>query len=194
MSFLNRTENLHTRTFQYVQQRTEDWLPGLAARVIFSSALMVYFINAALTKVGDGVFGFLVPQPSAYIQILPSVMESYGYNASAIPFFPYGIIVYLGTYTEFLLPVLILLGLFTRLSSLAMVGFIFVLSFVDIAFHGVDASTIGTFFDRVHDSAILDQRLLWLFPLIYLIIRGPGTISADYLLGRFWTSRQGSTS
>ena len=46
------------------------------------------------------------------------------------------------------------------------------------------AQTIGALFDRVQDGVIADQRLLWIFPLIYLIIKGAGAISVDGLLGR----------
>ena len=38
----------------------------------------------------------------------------------------------------------------------------------------VDAGTIGALFDRFPDSVILDQRLLWIFPLAYLVVKGAG--------------------
>ena len=43
--------------------------------------------------------------------------KAVGYDVSQISFFPYGLLVYLGTYAEFIFPVLILVGLFTRLSA-----------------------------------------------------------------------------
>ena len=94
----------------------------------------------------------------------------------------WGLIVLLGTYSEFLLPLLIVLGLFTRLSALGMIGFIAVQTLVDITVHKVDAATIGALFDRFPDSVILDQRLLWIFPLVYLVLNGGGRISLDGLL------------
>lgn len=190
LSPFHRLAALHASLACRLQSATQDWLLGLSARLIFSSALLVFFLNAAATKTGTGFPDFLVPSASAYIQILPSVMEAYGYDETAIPFLPYGLIVYAGTYAEFLLPLMILVGLFTRVVSLAMIGFIAVLSFVDIQFHQVDAATIGALFDRVQDAAILDQRLLWLFPLIYLVLRGPGLLSADAVLGRLFASRR----
>jgi putative oxidoreductase len=39
-------------------------------------------------------------------------------------------------------------------------------------------------FDRVHDSVIADQRLLWIFPLIYLAVKGGGPISVDTILSK----------
>ena len=159
---------------------------GLAARLAFSSALMMFFLNSAATKVGSGFPGSLIPTVNAYAQMLPPVAEQAGYNADKIPFFPYALIVYGGTYAEFILPVIILLGLFTRAASVAMIGFIAVMTYVDINFHGADAKTIGVMFDRIHDSAISDQRLLWCIPLIYLILKGPGMISLDGILGFFF--------
>jgi putative oxidoreductase len=175
---------LYSALFHGLQQAAGDWLPGLLARLAFGSVLLVYFFNSALTKVGSGFPGFLIPGSGAYAQILPSVAESVSYDTSQIGFFPYGLIVYAGTYAEFLLPLLVVLGLFTRLSALGMIGFIVVMSYVDITFHGLDAKSIGLPFDRVQDAIIADQRLLWLFPLVYLVLRGPGLLSLDGVLAR----------
>ncbi|MGI9425269.1 MAG: DoxX family protein [Hyphomicrobiaceae bacterium] len=171
--------------FGAIEWITDGWFLGLAARLMFSSALMLYFLNSAATKVGSGFPAWFVPTTGAYAQILPTVAEQYGYNADKIPFLPYGAIVYAGTYAEFVLPILLLVGLFTRLSSVGLIGFIIVMTFVDMNFHGVDAKAIGEVFDRVHDSAISDQRLLWCFPLLYLTLKGPGGLSLDTLLGHF---------
>ena len=170
---------LYDGFFGLLQMLTRGWFLGLSARLVFASVLMMYLLNSAMTKVGSGFPGMLVPQSGAYAQILPSVAEQFGYDASKIPFIPYGLIVHAGTYAEYLLPILILIGLFTRAASAAMLGFIAVMTYVDINFHGAEASTIGAFFDRVQDSAIADQRLLWCFPLVYLMLRGPGLLSLD---------------
>ena len=181
MSFLCRT---YSGLFSIIQKAAGDWFLGLGARLVFSSVLLGYFLNSALTKVGSGFPGFLLPNDGAYAQILPSIAESAGYDVSQISFVPYGLIVMLGTYAEFVLPVLILVGLFTRISALGMIGFIMVQTFVDIVFHGLDDKTIGLPFDRIQDAVVADQRLLWLFPLVYLVIRGAGAISLDGLLFR----------
>lgn len=175
--------NLHDSVFGTLQRNLEDWFLGLLARSTFAAVLFVYFFNSALTKIGDGPLGFLTVTDNAYFQILPSVVERYDFNASQIPFFPYQLIVMAGTYGEIVLPILIVLGLFTRIAALGMIGFVAVQSFVDIAFHGADEKTIGAWFDRLSDATILDQRALWVFLLAYLVIRGAGAISLDYLLG-----------
>ena len=88
--------------------------------------------------------------------------------------------------------VLIVLGLFTRLAALGMLVFVAVQSYVDIAFHGVDAETIGALFDRLPSATIADQRALWAFLLVTLVIKGGGALSLDALLSRLLRARPGT--
>lgn len=175
--------------FGWTQGSLQGWLPGLLARLTFASVLFLYFLNAAKTKVGEGLSGFFQVQDNAYFQILPKVVEQYGYDASQVPVFPYQWIVYAGTYAEFILPVLIVAGLFTRIAAIGMIVFVFVQTFVDITAHAADETTIGSFFDRIPDSAISDQRMLWVFLLVYLIFYGAGKVSLDQLFTRERYSR-----
>lgn len=175
---------VHHGVFGAVQRNLEDWLPGLLGRLVFAGVLLGYFMSSAAKKLGEGATGLFTVTDNAYFQILPSVVERYGYDASRVPLFPYDIIVYLGTYSEVFLPLLIVIGLFTRIAALGMIVFVLVQSYVDIAFHGVDAETIGAWFDRFSDAVILDQRALWIFLLVYLVIRGAGKVSLDHLLDR----------
>jgi putative oxidoreductase len=175
---------LHRCSFGFAEARLDGWFLGLLARLVFAAVLLGYYLSSAGTKVGDGIAGFFMIGDNAYFQILPSVVEAYGYDASQVPFFPYDLIVIAGTYAEFFLPILIVLGLFTRLAALGMIGFILVQSFVDIAFHGADAETIGAWFDRIPDATILDQRALWVFLLLVLVVKGAGVVSLDGVLGK----------
>lgn len=177
----NPITRLHRSIFRSIQKKLQGWFPGLLARVTFASVLFLYFFNSAKTKVGEGLSGFTQVQDGAYFQILPKIVEQFNYDASQVPVFPYQLIVYAGTYAEFILPVLIIAGLFTRLAALGMAVFVFVQSYVDITAHGLDEETIGSFFDRVPDAAVVDQRALWIFLLVYLIIYGAGKLSLDYL-------------
>ena len=152
--------NLYHSVFGTIERLTNGWFLGLAARLVFASVLLTYFMKSALTKVGDGFFGFLLPSTGAYVQILPSLMEKVGYDTSQIAFFPYGLIVLLGTWGEFVLPILVVVGLFTRAVSLGMIVFIIVMSYVDITGHGADAKTIGALFDGEPYAIIADDRLM----------------------------------
>jgi putative oxidoreductase len=175
--------DLHHRFFKNLEATLDGWFLGLFARFVFAAVLLVYFWNAALTKLGSGLLGIVQLSPGAYMQIVPGAMEAAGYSPSALSLHHH-LIVYAGTYAEFILPALIVLGLFTRLAALGMIVFVAVQSYVDIAFHGADERTIGALFDRFPDAAILDQRMLWLVPLVYLVVKGAGALSLDHLLAR----------
>ena len=93
----------------------------------------------------------------------------------------------LGSYAEVILPLLIVVGLFTRLAALGMITFVLVQTYVDIAFHGVDDATIGAWFDNVSSAAVLDHDLIDVL-FLFLILKGAGSISLDALFGRRFTN------
>ena len=176
--------NLHHQFFSSLEESVSSWLTAAMARLVFAGVLLMYFLNSASTKTGEGLLGGLSVKDNAYFQIVPSVVERFNYDASTVPFLPYGLIVYLGTYAEFILPVLVVLGLFTRIAAAGMIVFVMVQSYVDIAFHNVDEGTIGAWFDNISGAAIVDQRALWVFLLAYLVLHGAGKLSLDHLLRR----------
>ena len=63
---------------------------------------------------------------------------------------------------------------------MAMIGFILVKSLTNIFGHNVDAASIGGWFDRASDALILDQRLFWVFVLLFLAVQGVGRLSLDH--------------
>ena len=77
-----------------------------------------------------------------------------------------------------------MLGLFTRLAALGMIGFTIVQSLTDIVGHHADAATVGRWFDRASDALIMDQRAFWLMLLVTLVLMGAGPLSLDRLLSR----------
>jgi putative oxidoreductase len=117
----------------------------------------------------------------AYYQILPKVAEAAQFDPQMISAVWYPLVL-LGSWAEMILPLLILLGLFTRGAALGMIGFIIVQSLTDIFGHGADAATIGGWFDRASDALILDQRLLWVFLLLVLVVQGGGRYALDHWL------------
>ena len=162
-----------------------DGLLSTLARLIFAATLLLYFWVAGLTKLGDGLFGIFKPSVGAYAQIFPRTMEAVAYDVSQLGLFHTAVVV-AGTWAEFLLPALIVLGLFTRLSALAMIGFIVVQSLTDLVGHGAfeHHETLGAWFDRFPDGAILDQRAFWIFLLLVLVIKGAGPLSLDRAFAR----------
>ncbi len=160
-----------------------DALLPLLARLLFAGTLVGYYWASGLTKLGDGPLGFLFPSTGAYAQIFPRQMEAVTYDVSQLSVFHWLVVVG-GTWAEFILPALIVLGLLTRLSALGMIGFIALQSLTDLYGHGAIAheGTLGAWFDSAPDALILDQRAFWVFPLILLVIKGAGALSLDRLL------------
>ncbi len=180
---MNRLITLHQRSFARAEATLSPWLLPTLARLIFAGVLLVYFWSSAATKLGEGPLGFLQPSAGAYAQIFPGAFEAVGYDTGQLSVLHWAIAV-AGTCAEFLLPALIVLGLFTRLAALGMIGFIAVQSFVDITGHMVDAQTVGHWFDGDSTAPILDQRALWLLLLVLLVLRGGGPFSLDRLFSR----------
>lgn len=174
--------SIHDTVFNSVERATVPVMTTLA-RFLFAAVLLFYFWNSGLTKLGDGFLGFLFPSDGAYIQIFPKVVEAVGYDFSQLGTFHW-LVVVAGTWAEFLLPLAIVIGLFTRVAAIGMIGFIVVQTLTDLFGHGGIAhdGTLGAWFDRIPDSIVLDQRAFWVFVLLYLVFRGAGPLSFDRLL------------
>ncbi len=169
--------DLHDRIFASISNALSPWFIPTAARFTFASVLLFFFWNSAKTKL-DGPFTLSL---GSYAQIFPKKLEALGYDISQVSFLD-TLIVYAGTYAEFILPTLIVIGLFTRLAAVGMIGFILVMTLVDITGHDLDAATIGAMFDRHAYGLVMDQRLLWIFVLLMLVVKGGGPLSLDRLI------------
>ena len=161
-----------------------EWILPTVSRFIFAAVLAVYFWVSGLTKVGDGILGIFQPSLGAYAQIFPRVMEQVGYDVDALSLYHWAVVT-AGTVAEFILPALIILGLLTRLSAIGMIGFIVVQSLTDLIGHNKwdDSLVLGAWFDAPSNSLIMDQRSLWVFLLLVLVIKGAGPLSLDRAIG-----------
>jgi len=167
-------------------ERADRFLPVLA-RLLFAATLLFYFWSSGLTKLGDGVFGFMHPSAGAYAQIFPRAMEAVTYDTGQLGLFHWAVVTF-GTWAEFLLPLLIVTGLACRVAALGMIGFIVVQSLTDLFGHGGLAhGALGAWFDKAPDALILDQRAFWVFVLLVLAIKGAGPLSVDR-----WLSSRGA--
>jgi putative oxidoreductase len=177
---MNALISLHDRLSDGLARLAPELLP-LFARLTFAGVLVMYFWASGLTKLGDGIFGLVSPAIGAYSQIFPKALEAAGYDTSQLGLYHWAVVVE-GTWAEFLLPLLIVIGLFTRLAALGMIGFVVVQSATDVWGHGVGGDTLGTWFDRASDAVILDQRALWVLLLLVLAMLGAGRLSLDSAL------------
>lgn len=174
-----------TQMARPINRLGDEALPILA-RLTFAGVLLMYYWNSGLTKLGDGIFGIFTPSLGAYAQIFPKAMESVGFDVSQLGVFHWAVVT-AGTIAEFVLPILIIIGLLTRLSALGMIGFIIMQSLTDLYGHGGIAheGTLGAWFDRMPDALILDQRAFWVLCLLVLVFKGAGALSIDRgLFGR----------
>jgi putative oxidoreductase len=135
--------------------RIADHLDGLVSHGLLALAARmavgaVFFLSGR-TKV-DGI---LTVNDTAY------TLFREDYN---VPLLPPELAAHLATYAEHLFPILLVLGLFTRLSALALLGM---------------TAVIQIF---VYPSA-WPTHLTWTVGLLYLIGRGAGPVSLDRIIG-----------
>ncbi len=147
-------------------------IPTLA-RLVFAAVLLFYFWNSAGTKIDGSIFS---PSAGAFGQIFPKAAEAALYDVTQLTLFQ-RLVIFMGTVAEYVLPALLLLGLLTRVAALGMIGFIFVQTVVDVTGHGVK---LGGWFENT--ITVLDQRTMWAFLLLVLVIKGAGPLSLDRLL------------
>lgn len=152
----------------------------LLARVVFAGVLLAYFWTSGLTKIGPDL---LTPSDGAYAQIFPRAFEAAGYDVAQLGLW-HQLVVLAGTAAEFVLPLMIVLGVLTRLAALGMIGFVAVQSVTDVIGHKAGPGTVGAWFDAASDAVILDQRALWLVLLAVLLMKGAGALSVDALAAR----------
>ncbi|MEX0317016.1 MULTISPECIES: DoxX family protein [unclassified Ruegeria] len=175
--------SIHNKIFDLVE-KAGDWLLPLFARFTFAAVLLIYYWNSGKTKLGEGILGIFNPSIGAYSQIFPKQLEAVGYDTSQFGLFHWAVVM-AGTYAEFILPLLIVIGLATRLAALGMIGFVVVQSLTDVYGHGAtDLATLGAWFDNQASGVIMDQRLFWVFLLTFIVVKGAGVLSVDALLRR----------
>ena len=138
-------------TWNRFAEQLEGWIShnliALAARI----GVAAIFFYSARTKVD----GLLTIKDSTYILFA----EEY-----QVPLLPPEFAAHMATYAEHLFPILLVLGLCTRLSAAALLGM---------------TAVIQIF---VYPDA-WPTHLTWAVPMLYLIGRGAGKWSADHQLG-----------
>jgi putative oxidoreductase len=152
-----------------------DWLLPTLARIVFALVFLVYFLNSAGLKIEGSIFS---PSAGAFGQIFPKAAEEVLWDVTQMSFFQ-RLVIFGGTIAEFVLPVLIVLGAFTRLAALGLIGFTIVQTLVDVTGHGVE---LGSWLNNAPE--LIDQRTLWVFLFAVLVVKGAGPLSIDRLLSR----------
>ena len=143
---IDRLRGTWNRIADYLSHLISHTLLSLTARV----AVAAIFFLSGRTKVD----GFLTVNDSAYTLF----REEY-----KVPLLPPEFAAHMAAYAEHLFPVLLVVGLFTRGSALALLGM---------------TAVIQTF---VYPGA-WPTHLSWAALLLYLIARGGGPLSLDHVL------------
>ena len=145
-----------------IASRPTEWLNGAITEgiaLLFTRvALAGIFWRSARTKVEDG--SFLTIKDTTFYQFSDAPFNQ-------VPLINGDLGAYVTTYTEHLLPVLLLLGLATRLGALGVLGMTLVIqAFV------------------FPEMAVWWQtHILWVAMALVLIVRGGGLFSLDRLVG-----------
>ena len=124
---------------------------ALAARF----AVGLVFFKSGLTKID----GFSI-KPSTFF-----LFE----NEYSVPFMPPVMSAYVGTLSELILPILLWIGLGTRISATMLLGMTAVIQI----FNYPNAYSI---------------HALWAVSLLYLMVKGPGVLSVDHFLRKKFMS------
>lgn len=171
-----RLTHLHETLFGTLDRHAAQILP-LLARLVFAAVLLVYYWNSAGLKIDGSIFS---PSAGAFGQIFPKAAEAVLYDVSQLNILQ-RLVILAGTVAEYILPALILIGLFTRLSAVALIGFIWVQTIVDVTGHNVP---LGGLFDN--SIGLVDQRVMWTFLMLVLVVKGAGAFSIDAIGGRLF--------
>ena len=146
---------------QHFYNRAVGWLSGSVAEGVMllsvRAALAGIFWRSGRTKVEEG----------SWFSISDLTYDLFRDDYSGVPI-PPDIAAVMATVSEHVFPLLLVLGLFTRLSALALLGMTMVIQFY------------------VFPEAWWPVHSLWVALALALIVRGGGLISLDAQLAR-WT-------
>jgi putative oxidoreductase len=144
-------------TVRHIFDGIETWGAPILQLAIRLWIARVFF-NSGLTKIQD------------WDATLFLFQEEY-----RVPLLPTSVAALMGTTFELAMPVLLVVGLATRLAALPLIGMSLVIQFV------LGAS------NPTYDNT---EHFYWLFLLLVIAIRGPGALSLDHLLSRWIGSRR----
>lgn len=172
---LARLHTLHTRVFGALNSDLVGDVLLLFARLTLAGVFWRSFLTKVETiglfKYTEYINDFAVERahvklPALPLEIKPAVL--YQFEQYNLPILPPGLAAWLATLGEFLLPLGLLFGLFTRMSALGLIIMTLVIELFVI------------------DGAFWGTHALWLVMAFYIAAQGPGRISLDHLARGFF--------
>jgi putative oxidoreductase len=135
-----------------------------ALSTTFAEAVILLFVRVSLA----GIFwrsGRTKVEEGSWLTVSDTAKFLFEEEYSGVPL-PAEFATYMATYSEHVFPVLLVLGLFTRLSALALLGMTMVIQIF------------------VYPEAWWSVHMIWVALALALIVRGAGKLSLDALLTR----------
>lgn len=176
VSVIARLREWHSRGFSVLAGwLAPDFLPLLARLTlagVFWRSLLTKVETVGLLTYTDYINDFAVERsrlklPAFPLELKPAALAQFR-NDFALPVLPPEAAAWMAVLAEFAFPLLLLAGLFTRLSALALLGMTLVIQIF------------------VFPQAWWGTHALWTVMALYLVVQGPGRISLDTLTGRFF--------
>jgi len=171
---IRAARDAHGRLFDLL----ERYLAGDALKLLARLALAGVFWRSLLTKVQTvGVFSYTemindfavqrshLRLPDFPLSLKPSTLALFQ-DEYALPLIPTEIAAWMATLAEFIFPLLLVLGIFTRLSALALLGMTLVIQVF------------------VYPDAWWSTHALWVVMTVFVAGYGPGRLSIDHWAGR----------
>lgn len=144
-----------TRPYDQFVQLVSSRIPEAIMLLFVRIALAGIFWRSGRTKVDEG----------SWLSVNDSTLTLFSEDPfNKVPVLPSDFAAYLTTYAEHLLPILLILGLFTRLTAFALLGMTMVIQIF------------------VFPDAWWPVHSLWVALALVLIVRGGGGLSVDALL------------
>lgn len=161
------------------------------ARLTFAAVLDPYFLISAASKIGGSDLSIgpdvagTVLSLGAFYELAPGALEAAGNDPAGL-----SLALRLGVQAlvlaEAVLPVLLVVGLATRIAACGMIGLIAMTTMIDIFARNAPPEVIGALFDASPYDPISDLRLLWITVLAVPAVLGGGGLSLDASIRRLW--------
>lgn len=137
---------------RFVATLSAPWIDAIMLLVVRISLAGIFW-RSGRTKVDEG----------SWLSVSDTAKFLFEEEYKGVPL-PPEFAAYMATYAEHMFPVLLAIGLFTRLSALALLGMTMVIQFF------------------VYPEAWWSVHLIWVALALVLIVRGGGSLSLDALL------------
>ena len=174
-SFLVRAHGLYVSVFNAVEKTLGGDLLALLARFtlagVFWRSLLTKVETFGLFEYTESINDFAVERAHVKLPILPLDVKPavlFQFEQYDLPLLPSAAAAWLATLGEFVLPIALVLGVFSRMSALGLIVMTLVIEIFVI------------------DGAFWGTHALWLTMALYLAAHGPGRISIDHLSRGFF--------